>query len=193
MNDGRRQSPPRDHGDNGHDEPDHLFCARAAGDGGRLLAGPGGHVGDLRARRATEHHPGSGRGSPQPKQQAQAPQRRSVARPEQAAQPSGGGFDGTWAVASSPGCGLVARSAVRVARGRISGQGVSGSIDASGNVRTVSYGGGLSVISRGRRQRHLRLGHLPGFDRLHRHVGGAEGLSGPLPAWSVSFELGWKG
>ena len=68
----------------------------------------------------------------QPKQQAQAPQRGSVARPEQAAQPSGGSFDGTWA------------------RGRIRGQGVSGSIDASGNVRTVSYGGGLSVISRGR-------------------------------------------
>ncbi len=86
----------------------------------------------------------------QPKQQAQAPQRGSVARPEQAAQPSGGGFDGTWAVASSPGCGLIARSSVRVARGRIRGQGVSGSIDASGNVRTVSYGGGLSVISKGR-------------------------------------------
>ena len=79
-----------------------------------------------------------------------APQRGSVARPEQAARPAGGGFDGTWAVASSPGCGLIARSAVQVARGRIRGQGVSGSIDASGNVRTVSYGGGLSVISKGR-------------------------------------------
>ena len=85
-----------------------------------------------------------------PQQQAQAPQRRSVARPEQPGQPSGGGFDGTWAVASSPGCGLVARSAVRVARGRIRGRGVNGSIDASGNVRTVSYGGGLSVVSKGR-------------------------------------------
>jgi hypothetical protein len=86
----------------------------------------------------------------QPKQQAQVPQRRPVARPEQAARPSGGGFDGIWAVASSPGCGLVARSAVQVTRNRISGDGVSGTIDASGNVRTVGYGGGLSVISKGR-------------------------------------------
>ena len=110
-----------------------------------------------RPRRACRGPPSasSNRTSPRlrqgfPRQQAQAPQRRSVARPEQAGQPSGGGFDGNWAVASSPGCGLVARSAVRVARGRIRGQGVSGSIDASGNVRTVSYGGGLSVISKGR-------------------------------------------
>jgi hypothetical protein len=87
---------------------------------------------------------------PQPKQQVQAQQRRSVARQEQAPRSSGGSFDGIWAVASSPGCGLVARSAVQVIRGRISGDGVSGSIDASGNVRTVGYGGGLSVISKGR-------------------------------------------
>jgi hypothetical protein len=50
----------------------------------------------------------------------------------------------------SPGCGLAAGSAVEVSRGRISGQGVSGSVDAGGNVRTVGYGGGLSVISKGR-------------------------------------------
>lgn len=87
---------------------------------------------------------------PQSKPQAQAPQRRSVAGPQQAARPSVGSFDGIWAVASSPGCGLVARSAVQVTRNRISGDGVNGTIDSSGNVRTVSYGGGLSVISRGR-------------------------------------------
>jgi hypothetical protein len=86
----------------------------------------------------------------QPKPQTQAQQRRSVARPEQAARPSGGSFDGIWALASSPGCGLVARSAVQVIRNRISGDSVSGTIDAAGNVRTVSYGGGLSVISKGR-------------------------------------------
>jgi hypothetical protein len=86
----------------------------------------------------------------QPKPPAQAQQRRSVARPEQAARRSGGSFDGIWAVASSPGCGLVARSAVQVTRNRISGDSVSGTIDAAGNVRTVSYGGGLSVISKGR-------------------------------------------
>jgi hypothetical protein len=85
---------------------------------------------------------------PQPKPQPQ--QRRSVGQQEQAARPSGGSFDGIWAVASSPGCGLVGRSAVQVIRGRISGDGVSGSIDGAGNVRTVGYGGGLSVISKGR-------------------------------------------
>jgi len=46
---------------------------------------------------------------PQPRQQVQ--QRRSVVRPDRAVPPSGGNFDGIWAVASSPGCGLVARSA----------------------------------------------------------------------------------
>lgn len=81
---------------------------------------------------------------------AQAPVRRAPARQEQAVRPSAGGFDGVWAVASSPGCGLAERSAVEVVRGRIAGQGVSGSVDASGNVRTVGFGGGLSVISKGR-------------------------------------------
>ena len=85
---------------------------------------------------------------PQAKQRAT--QRPSIARPSQPTRSSGGNFDGIWAVSSSPGCGLVTRSAVQVIRGRISGQGVSGIVDASGNVRTVGYGGGLSVISRGR-------------------------------------------
>lgn len=88
---------------------------------------------------------------PQAKPQVQAaPQRRAPARQEQAARSSGGNFDGVWAVSSSAGCGLSARSAVEVTRGRIKGQGVSGSIDAGGNVRTVGYGEGLSVISKGR-------------------------------------------
>lgn len=59
-------------------------------------------------------------------------------------------FDGVWTVASSPGCGLLARSAVKVSRGRIAGPTVSGRVDADGNVRTVSSGFGLSVISKGR-------------------------------------------
>jgi hypothetical protein len=85
-----------------------------------------------------------------PAQPQTLPQRRGIVHQERAAQPSSGSFDGIWAVRSSPGCGLVARSAVRVTRSRIIGDGVSGSIDASGNVRTVGYGGGLSVISKGR-------------------------------------------
>jgi hypothetical protein len=79
---------------------------------------------------------------PQPNPQVQAP--------PPAARPAGGNFDGHWAVSSSPGCGLSARSAVQVKGGRISGQGLSGSIDVAGNVRTVARGGGLSVVSTGR-------------------------------------------
>jgi hypothetical protein len=80
---------------------------------------------------------------------AQAQARPAPVRREQAPRPSGGSFDGVWAVNASPGCGLAARSAVEVVRGRIS-EGVSGSVDGSGNVRTVGYGDGLSVISTGR-------------------------------------------
>jgi hypothetical protein len=71
------------------------------------------------------------------------------ARTEQASQPNIGAFDGVWAVATSPGCGLLARSAVQVRRGRITGDSLSGSVDATGKVRTVAYGGGISVISKG--------------------------------------------
>jgi hypothetical protein len=84
---------------------------------------------------------------PQPNPQVQAsPQGQAPA----AARPASGNFDGHWLVSSSPGCGLSARSAVQVKGGRISGQGLSGSIDAAGNVRTVARGGGLSVVSTGR-------------------------------------------
>lgn len=82
---------------------------------------------------------------------AQVPVRPAPVRRAQAARPSGGGnFDGVWSVTASPGCGLIPRSAVQVVRGRIIGDGVNGSVDPAGNVRTVSYGGGVSVISRGR-------------------------------------------
>jgi hypothetical protein len=83
---------------------------------------------------------------------AQAPVRPAPVRRDLTARPAAtvGAFDGVWAVAASPGCGLNARSAVQVVRGRIVGDGVSGTVDAAGNVRTVGYGGGLSVISKGR-------------------------------------------
>ena len=81
----------------------------------------------------------------QPHLQLQAPPQRQAP-----AAPSGGNFDGRWAVSSSPGCGLSARSAVQVKQGRISGPSLNGSIDAAGNVRTVARGGGLSVVSTGR-------------------------------------------
>lgn len=78
---------------------------------------------------------------------AQAPARAAPA--PAAAQPDVRAFDGVWAVATSPGCGLLARSSVQVRRGRITGEYLSGSIDASGNVHTVARGGGISVISKG--------------------------------------------
>jgi hypothetical protein len=82
---------------------------------------------------------------------ASAPAR---ARPAQVrrepAPPLEGDFDGVWTVVSSPGCGLVARSAVQVVHGRIIGERVTGSVDAAGNVHTVARGGGVSVISKGR-------------------------------------------
>jgi hypothetical protein len=83
---------------------------------------------------------------------AQAPQRQQgPARQQQPqARPSGGNFDGVWATTASPGCGLAARSAVEIVRGRISGSGISGSVTPSGQVRTVAHGGGASVISTGR-------------------------------------------
>ena len=88
---------------------------------------------------------------PPAKPVVQAPSRPAPVRPEQSAsRPSVGAFDGTWAVSSSPGCDLAARSAVQVSRGRIVGQGVSGSVDANGNVRTIGYGEGISVVSQGR-------------------------------------------
>jgi hypothetical protein len=83
---------------------------------------------------------------PQPNPQVQAPPQSQTP----AARPAGGNFDGRWSVSSSPGCGLSARSAVQVKGGRISGQGLNGSIDGAGNVRTVARGGGLSVVSTGR-------------------------------------------
>lgn len=90
---------------------------------------------------------------PPAKPVVQAPSRPAPVRPEQsakAAKPSVGAFDGAWTVSSSPGCDLAARSAVQVSRGRIVGQGVSGSVDANGNVRTSGYGEGISVVSQGR-------------------------------------------
>lgn len=92
---------------------------------------------------------------PPAKPVVQAPSRPVPVRPEQSAKPSSakpsvGAFDGTWTISSSPGCDLAARSAVQVSRGRIVGQGVSGSVDANGNVRTSGYGEGISVVSQGR-------------------------------------------
>jgi hypothetical protein len=87
--------------------------------------------------------------SAQPVAQAPVQALPAPARPEQAAQPDVRAFDGVWAVATSPGCGLLARSSVQVRRGRITGEYLSGSIDAGGNVRTIARGGGISVISKG--------------------------------------------
>ena len=88
---------------------------------------------------------------PAARPQVQAPQRQQQQpQRQQSQQPSGGNFDGVWAVSSSPGCGLDERSAVEVRNGRVIAPGLSGSVDAKGNVRTVFHGGGVSIISTGR-------------------------------------------
>jgi hypothetical protein len=86
--------------------------------------------------------------------QAPAPAAQAAVRPapprhEQAPQPQASPFDGTWAVNHSPGCGL-GRGSVRISRGRISGPGVSGTVDAAGNVRTRGGGGELTTTGAGR-------------------------------------------
>lgn len=130
-----------------------IALAMAAAIGGQAHAGMSGTSERVQKLNTTEANAAV---PPQAHAPAPPPQRRAAAKPERSergarpAQASGGNFDGVWAVSSSSGCGLSERSAVEVRRGRISGQGVSGSIDAGGNVRTVGYGGGLSVISKGR-------------------------------------------
>ena len=99
--------------------------------------------------RIQQHAAREVQGSLPPAPAAQAPQRQQAPVRLQA-RPQGGNFDGVWAVSASPGCGLAENSAVEVIRGRIVAPGVSGSVDAAGNVRTVGHGGGLSVISTGR-------------------------------------------
>jgi hypothetical protein len=84
---------------------------------------------------------------PAARPQVQAPRRQPQ---QQQQRPVGGNFDGVWAVSSSPGCGLDERSAVEVRNGRVIAPGLSGSVDAKGNVRTVFHGGGVSIISTGR-------------------------------------------
>lgn len=59
-------------------------------------------------------------------------------------------FDGGWSVRSTGGCVTSGSSFVAGTQGRIRGEGLSGSIDANGNVRTVGRAGSLSVVSSGR-------------------------------------------
>lgn len=59
-------------------------------------------------------------------------------------------FDGGWSVRTSGGCVTSGSSFVAVSNGRIRGEGLSGTIDAGGNIRTVGRAGSLSVVSSGR-------------------------------------------
>lgn len=59
-------------------------------------------------------------------------------------------FDGGWSVRTSGGCVTSGSSFVAVSNGRIRGQGLSGTIDAGGNIRTVGRAGSLTVVSSGR-------------------------------------------
>lgn len=59
-------------------------------------------------------------------------------------------FDGGWSVRTSGGCVTSGSSFVAVSNGRIRGEGLSGTIDAGGNIRTVGRAGSLTVVSSGR-------------------------------------------
>ncbi|WP_298240729.1 hypothetical protein [uncultured Bradyrhizobium sp.] len=62
----------------------------------------------------------------------------------------GGGFDGAWVV-TSVGCGGSTSGAVVVSSGKVIGQGVSGTVSASGSVRTFGHGdGGVTFTGAGR-------------------------------------------
>jgi hypothetical protein len=111
------------------------------------MSGTSDRVQQITNSEARATAPAQTQARPQPNPQVKAPLQSQAPA---AARPAGGNFDGRWSVSSSPGCGLSARSAVQVKGGRIAGQGLSGSIDAAGNVRTVARGGGLSVVSTGR-------------------------------------------
>jgi hypothetical protein len=60
----------------------------------------------------------------------------------------GGSFDGAWAVVSV-GCGGTSTSAVVVSSGRIIGEGLTGTVSASGAARSVGNYNGITVISSG--------------------------------------------
>jgi hypothetical protein len=60
----------------------------------------------------------------------------------------GGSFDGAWAVVSV-GCGSTSTSAVVVSSGRIIGEGLTGTVSASGAARSVGNYNGITVISSG--------------------------------------------
>ena len=87
------------------------------------------------------------------------PVRRSKPKPEadeprRASRKSGGGggggnFDGAWVV-SSVGCGGSSTTAVVVTSGRIIGEGLTGTINASGVSHSVGNYNGITVISNGR-------------------------------------------
>lgn len=62
----------------------------------------------------------------------------------------GGGFDGAWVV-TSVGCGGSTSGAVVVSSGKVIGQGVSGTVSASGSVSTFGQGdGGVTFRGSGR-------------------------------------------
>jgi len=94
-------------------------------------------------------------GSREAPRAVETPARRSrsePAEPRRAAPRSNGGgggnFDGAWVV-NSVGCGSTTRGAVVVTSGRVIGEGVTGTINPSGAVRTTGNFNGIVVISSG--------------------------------------------
>ncbi|MDB5504540.1 MAG: hypothetical protein JWR89_4442 [Tardiphaga sp.] len=62
----------------------------------------------------------------------------------------GGNFDGSWTVTASPGCAASGTGTVMVSGGRVSGQGISGTVSPNGATRTVGYIDSITIVSSGR-------------------------------------------
>jgi hypothetical protein len=84
-----------------------------------------------------------------PKPEADEPRRASRKSGGGSGGGGGGNFDGAWVV-NSVGCGGSSTTAVVVTSGRIIGEGLTGTISASGVSHSVGNYSGITVISNGR-------------------------------------------
>lgn len=83
------------------------------------------------------------------------PERRSrdTETPRRAPRRSSGGssnFDGSWTVTASPGCAASGTGTVVISGGRVSGQGISGTVSPNGATRTIGYIDRITIVSSGR-------------------------------------------
>ena len=95
-----------------------------------------------RSDRSAEPAPSARRSKP-------AEEPRSSSRRDGGGGAGGGSFDGAWMVVSV-GCGGTTSGAVVVSSGKVIGQGVTGTVSASGAVSTFGQGDGVTFTGSGR-------------------------------------------